>query len=127
MTTIGKKIKNRRIELGMSQDELAEKMGYKNRSTIAKIEKGVNDVVQSNIVKFAEVLNTSIAYLMGWEEAIEEKPVETANKLADLFLRLEFNDDNDSDVMIMLEEYFSLPEPKKAQVREYVHLLSGKD
>ena len=30
MTTIGKKIKNRRIELGMSQDELAEKMGYKN-------------------------------------------------------------------------------------------------
>ena len=127
MTTIGKKIKNRRIELGMSQDELAEKMGYKNRSTIAKIEKGVNDVVQSNIVKFAEVLNTSIAYLMGWEEAIEEKPVETANKLADLFLRLEFNDDNDSDVMFMLEEYFSLPEPKKAQVREYVHLLSGKD
>lgn len=127
MTTIGKKIKNRRIELGMSQDELAEKMGYKNRSTIAKIEKGVNDVVQSNIVKFAEVLNTSIAYLMGWEEAIEEKPVETANKLADLFLRLEFNDDNDSEVMHMLEEYFSLPEPKKAQVREYVHLLAGKD
>ena len=33
-----------------------------------KIEKGVNDVYQSNIVKFAEVLNTSIAYLMGWDE-----------------------------------------------------------
>ena len=59
----------------MSQDELAERMGYKSRSTIAKIEKGVNDVVQTNIVKFAEVLNTSIAFLMDWEE--EQKNSDT--------------------------------------------------
>ena len=34
------RIKKRREELGMSQDELAQKLGYKSRSTIAKIEKG---------------------------------------------------------------------------------------
>ena len=68
MAKIGFRIKARREALGMSQDELAIKMGYKNRSTIAKIENGTNDVVQTNIVKFAEVLNTTIAYLMDWEE-----------------------------------------------------------
>ena len=43
-------------------------MGYKSRSAINKIEKCLNDVSQSNVVKFAEVLNTTIAYLMGWTE-----------------------------------------------------------
>lgn len=118
MTTIGERIKERRIEMGMSQDELAEKMGYKSRSTIAKIEKGINDVVQANIVKFSEVLNTSIAFLMGWDKEIEEKPVETANKLADIYLDIELKE--------MLEDYFILDEIKKAQAREYIHLLASK-
>lgn len=123
MTNIGNKIRERREELGMSQDELAVKMGYKSRSTIAKIEKGVNDVVQSNIVKFAEVLSTTPAYLMGWLDNVEEKPVETANKLADLFLGFEIKE-TDSEVALMLEEYQSLTDQKKAQVREYIHLLA---
>lgn len=124
---IGKRIQQRRKELRMSADELAKKLG-KDRSTVYRYEKGDIENLPLDILEpIAEALETTPAYLMGWEEAIEKKPVETANKLADLFLRLEFNDDNDSDVMIMLEEYFSLPEPKKAQVREYVHLLSGKD
>lgn len=124
---IGKRIQQRRKELRMSADELAKKLG-KDRSTVYRYEKGDIENLPLDILEpIAEALETTPAYLMGWEKAIEKKPVETANKLADLFLRLEFNDDNDSDVMIMLEEYFSLPEPKKAQVREYVHLLSGKD
>ena len=43
-------------------------MGYKSKSTINKIELGINDVSQTKVVQFAKVLNTSIAYLMGWEE-----------------------------------------------------------
>ena len=119
---IGTRIKDRRIELGMSQDELAEKMGYKSRSTIAKIEKGVNDVVQANIVKFSEVLNTSIAYLMGWEmeEKTDEQIEESANRIADLIVDIT-KEEND-EFFSMLEEYLQLPELKKAQVREYVHL-----
>lgn len=115
----------KRKELGMTQEELAKKMGYKSKSTINKIENGTNDIPQSKIVKFAEVLNTTIAYLMGWEEMVEEKPVETAHKLADLFLGLELKE-TDAEVKVMLEEYNTLSEDKKAQVREYVHLLAGK-
>ncbi len=68
MLEIGKKIKQRREELGMTQEELAEKTGYKDRSSINKIEKGGNNLPQTKIVAFAQALNTTPSYLMGWEE-----------------------------------------------------------
>ncbi|MCD8124446.1 MAG: helix-turn-helix domain-containing protein [Lachnospiraceae bacterium] len=51
----------------MTQEALATKLGYKNKSTIAKIENGTNDIVQSKVVEFAEALDTTVAYLMGWD------------------------------------------------------------
>ena len=125
MTGIGNNIMARRKELNMTQEELAKKMGYKSKSTINKIENGTNDIPQSKVVKFAEVLGTTPAALMGWEKQVEKKPEETANKLAELFLRLDM-DEGYSKMMGMLDEYFSLPESKREQVREYVHLLAGK-
>lgn len=62
-----KKIKARREELGMSQEELATKLGYKSRSTINKIEMGKNDITQSKIQAFADALCTTPGYLMGFD------------------------------------------------------------
>ncbi len=56
---VGTNIKKRRFELRMSQQELAEAMGYKTRSTIAKIESGENDVSQKKLQRFAQVLDTT--------------------------------------------------------------------
>lgn len=61
------RIRLRREELNMSQEELAQKMGYKDRSAIAKIESGTNDITQSKIKAFADALDTTTAYLMGWD------------------------------------------------------------
>lgn len=66
--TIYDRIKLRREELGMSQEDLAKLTGYTDRSSIAKIENGVNDITQSKVVTFAKALNTTPAYLMGWDE-----------------------------------------------------------
>ena len=66
--TIGEKIKQRRTELGWSLRELASRTGYANQSTIARIESGKIDLPQSKIAKFAEVMGTTVAYLMDWEE-----------------------------------------------------------
>ncbi|MGN0316830.1 MAG: 2-C-methyl-D-erythritol 4-phosphate cytidylyltransferase [Lachnospira sp.] len=63
--SVGASIKKRRFELNMSQQELADAMGYKTRSTIAKIESGENDVTQKRLAKFAEVLDTTVEALMG--------------------------------------------------------------
>lgn len=63
-----KRIRTKRLELKMSQDELAKKTGYTSRSSINKIESGQVDLPQSKIIAFAKALNTTPAYLMGWEE-----------------------------------------------------------
>ncbi len=72
---IGKRIYDRRIALGMSQAELAAKTGYKSRSSINKIELGINDIPQSKIKVFADALDTSIEYLMNWESNEKNAPV----------------------------------------------------
>lgn len=61
---VGNNIRMRRKELGMSQMELASKMGYTNKSTISKIESGDNDISQSNLLKFATVLETTVGNLL---------------------------------------------------------------
>lgn len=61
---IGKKIRQRREELKMSQEELAKLMNYKSRSSINKIEMGKTDVPRTKIAEFAKVLKTTSAYLM---------------------------------------------------------------
>lgn len=66
--SIHDRIRERRIELGLSQDQLAAKMGYKSRSSINKIESGQTDIARNKLVKLAEALLTTPAYLMGWEE-----------------------------------------------------------
>ncbi len=66
MLELYQRIKSRREELQMSQEELAKKMGYKSRSSIQKIEKGENDIPQSKIKFFAVALQTTPEYLMGW-------------------------------------------------------------
>lgn len=61
---IGNNIRRARELKGLTQDELAKRMGYKSRSTIARIENGDNDVSQSKLKKFAEILNVSIDFLL---------------------------------------------------------------
>lgn len=103
---LGNKVKTRREELGLSQEELAFKMGYKSRTSINKIEKG-REVSQKIIVKLAEALHTSPAYLMGWEDEEKEKPTISSererklNKLTELLER--YSEDDLSWVLQMLE------------------------
>lgn len=65
--TIGERIKERREALGMTQQELADRLGYKSRSTINKIEMNGRNLKQSKIKAFADVLQTTPGYIMGWD------------------------------------------------------------
>ena len=71
--TIGERIKARRDELGMSQEELAHKIGYKSKTSINKIELGIQELRQSKIKQIADALQTTPAYIMGWRS--EERRV----------------------------------------------------
>lgn len=71
MSDIGDRIKKRRIELGLSQDELAAMLGYKSRSSINKIERDGQNLPQPKIVEIARALFVSPSYIMGWEQSPE--------------------------------------------------------
>lgn len=60
-------IRKRREELNMSQRELASKVGYKDNSTIAKMEKGLVDITIGRLKQIATALETTPAKLLGLE------------------------------------------------------------
>jgi 2-C-methyl-D-erythritol 4-phosphate cytidylyltransferase len=61
-------IKERRLQLGLSQEELAFKIGYKSKSSIARIELGETDINQKKLIKLADALDTTIDSLVGFAE-----------------------------------------------------------
>ena len=67
--TVGERIKQRRLALGMNAETLAEKIG-KSAATVYRYENGFIGRVDSTILHtIADALNTTPAYLMGWEDA----------------------------------------------------------
>lgn len=103
---IGSRIKERRESLGLTQEELAKKMGYASKSTINKIELGINDVMQSKILAYAAVLECSPAYLLGVESTPTPK---TNNKTS-----------------VMLEYWSRLNSEQQARALDYINFLSEK-
>ena len=73
---IGQRIRNRRIELGLTQDELAAKTGYKSRSSINKIECSRN-LPLTKVEQMAKALECTPSYLMGWEDEVENIEMDT--------------------------------------------------
>lgn len=66
--TFGERVRKIRIEKNMTQEELSENIGYKSRSSIAKIENGDRDLPRSQIVVLAKALGVTPSVLMGWED-----------------------------------------------------------
>lgn len=62
------RIRDTRKAQGMSQEDLAYKVGYKGRSMIARVEAGQVDLPQSKIVAFAEALGVTTEYLMDGDQ-----------------------------------------------------------
>ena len=72
MSELSTRLHLRRKELGLSQEELAQRMGYRSKSSITKLEKGINDLPQSKVEELAAALETTPAYLLGLDA---KKPV----------------------------------------------------
>ncbi len=82
---IGEKIKAQRIKLGWSQRDLAQRIGYKNHSVIARIEAGTVELTQSRLDQFAQVLGLSHAYLLG---LVSEEESNKNDRLAQIIIKM---------------------------------------
>lgn len=101
---LGEKIREKRLERGWTQPELARRMGC-NKSTILRTERGEYDLAQSRISEFARVLGTSPGYLMGWEVAPEDAGTTAAKVL------------KNPDTFKFVQDYLSLSEADQYTMR----------
>ena len=88
MKNIGQRIKERREFLGLTQEELAKKLGYASRSSVNKVENS-REVSMKKIEMYAIALETTVSYLMGWEDSVDEIEMDT---LVDLVFDDEIRD-----------------------------------
>lgn len=85
--TIYDRIKAKRIELGLTQDELAQRCGYKSRSSINKIELGYRDINQRVIASLAKALNVRPSWLIDGDDEPTEPELKdkSVQELLDYF------------------------------------------
>ena len=65
--TVGERIKAARINIGMTQKELAEKLGIPYQS-IGQWERDQRNPKVDTLQRLADVLGVSVPYLMGWNQ-----------------------------------------------------------
>ena len=114
---IGERIKSRREELNMSQDELARLLGYKSRSSVNKIENDASGLPQNKIIAIARALQTTPAYIMGWEE--KQKNNDT---LTDIVVRMR----TDEEFASILKGLNQLDSVQLASVKQVVFAFLSK-
>ena len=102
----------------MTQEELARRTGYTDRSSIARIEKGEIDLSQSKIVQFAEALDTTPSRLMGWDE----KPAEELQGMGALAAELIM----DQEAMEMARDIMGLNEADRYALRLVIASMKQK-
>ncbi len=121
---VGENIRRYRLERGLSQAELAKQIGYKDRSTIAKIESGANDVTQTKLAAIADALGVKPADLltislgtdfMMQDENGEFIRVDAETKVGRLLMA--FNQLNDKAQEIAIDRINEMSEVSKYQRR----------
>lgn len=105
----GQRIRERRKELKISVDELAKKI-KKDRSTIYRYENGDIENLPLDILDpIADALNTTPAYLMGWEEVQKNN-----DTIADVIIRLR----TDNDFLSLVDTLNKLDTEKISSVKQ---------
>ena len=116
MSNLGQRIADLRKRRGMTQEELAHRIGYKSKTAINKIELGGRDLPQKKIADIARVLGVSPAVLMGWID--EPEPEEAGALAAEVLLQPE--------VYNLVQDFLSLDEADQAMVTALVSSLAAK-
>lgn len=107
--TIGERIKQRRKELGISADDLGEKLGVA-RSTVFRYENGFIEKVPVDVIKtIANALQTTPEYLMGWEEVQKNNDIQT-----DIVVRMR----TDAEFYEVVKRIYDLDREKLTSLRQ---------
>lgn len=108
----GERIKRRREELGLTQEELAKRLGYKGKSAISRIESAGDGISFKIAEKLAPALETTPEALFGI--SIDKKNVI-------------FDSTRDIYAMRIAEKAAQLSTEQQHQVMDFINYLKGKN
>ncbi len=111
---VGKRIRHRRWMVGMTQQQLAEKVGIKFQQ-IQKYETGMNRVSASRLWDIAEAVDVSISFFF---EGIEADAVVGSSSMipGDIMA--------DKEALELVRSYYSIPENQRRRLFELARVLS---
>lgn len=104
---IGDRIRYRREQLNLTQEELAHLIGYKSKTSINKIELNVQQLKQSKIKAIAKALQTTPAFILGWE-GLDDREKLRDKLLEDLFNKIrKLSESHRSTIEIMVDAFLA--------------------
>ena len=115
---VGKRVRHRRWLIGMTQQQLAERVGIKFQQ-IQKYETGANRVSASRLWDIADALEVPVSFFF---EGLQETPAEesanadTATVPADLL--------GDKEALDLVRSYYAIPENQRRRLFELARVLS---
>ena len=113
---VGKRIRQRRWLMGMTQQKLAECVGIKFQQ-IQKYETGANRVSASRLWDIADALEVDVAFFFeGLKEENDEKHTETSTVPTDML--------GDKEAMDLVRSYYAIPENQRRRLFELARVLS---
>lgn len=113
---VGKRIRQRRWLVGMTQQKLAECVGIKFQQ-IQKYETGSNRVSASRLWDIADALDVEVSFFFeGLKDHGEETGSETSNVPSDML--------GDKEAMDLVRSYYAIPENQRRRLFELARVLS---
>lgn len=100
--TVGQRIKLKREEKGLSQLDLARKVGYETKGSISMIEAGKRDISLDKVREIAKALDVTPHWLMGWSDS----PLEIK-----------------TDLELTIDELEGLNPEQLARIRDYIQFV----
>ncbi len=113
---VGKRVRHRRWMVGMTQQQLAEKVGIKFQQ-IQKYETGMNRVSASRLWDISDALDVPVAYFFeGLRETAEEEVSANTTVPGDLLA--------DKEALELIRSYYSIPENQRRRLFDLARVLS---
>ncbi|SOC09181.1 helix-turn-helix domain-containing protein [Rhodobacter maris] len=110
---VGKRIRHRRWMVGVTQQQLADKVGIKFQQ-IQKYETGMNRVSASRLWDIADALDVPVSFFF---EGLSGEEPELPNREGDLF--------SDKEALALVRSYYAIPEEQRRRLFELAKVLSN--
>ena len=123
---LGERIKSRRKELRMSQEELGNRIGF-TKSSISRIEHGDRTVSFENINKIATVLEVDQKWLLGWTDEVQFSRDQLAHHVLDILENMQADvTKKDPQLSILMGYINQMNDSQKQRLIDYAEYISSK-